>query len=155
MIKKIRNLQKGFTLVELLIVIAIIGILSALLMANFIGVRQRARDAQRKADLRQIQSASELYRSDLGAYPDNTKLSSCGGQLDDGGNPAAIYMKKIPCDPLDNTTPYYYAKNGQDYDLIACLENLSDLQADQNQTNGTNNDTICTISKASITFNSP
>ena len=61
---KILGLKKGFTLVELLIVVAIIGILSTLLMANFIGVRQRARDAQRKADLRQIQSALELYRSD-------------------------------------------------------------------------------------------
>ena len=66
--KVIKNI-KGFTLVELLIVIAIIGVLSALLMANFIGVRQRARDAQRKSDLRQMQSALELYRSDLGLYP--------------------------------------------------------------------------------------
>ncbi|MBI2195693.1 MAG: type II secretion system protein [Candidatus Levybacteria bacterium] len=61
--------EKGFTLVELLIVIAIIGVLTTLLMANFIGVRQRARDAQRKSDLRQIQSALELYRSDQGSYP--------------------------------------------------------------------------------------
>src|SRR5690348_7093470 len=65
----ISTFQKGFTLVELLIVIAIIGILSTLLMTNFIGVRQRARDAQRKADVRQIQSALELYRADNGSYP--------------------------------------------------------------------------------------
>lgn len=151
MIKKFKNYSKGFTLIELLIVIAIIGILSSLLMANFIGVRQRARDAQRKADLRQIQSALELYRSDMSSYP--SSLPSCGSQLDNGGSPATVYMKNIPCDPLTKTG-YSYTLSNQDYDLIGCLENTSDSQADKNS-GGSNNDTVCTSSKASFTLNSP
>jgi general secretion pathway protein G len=94
---KIRNFNKGFTLIELLIVIAIIGVLSTLLMANFIGVRQRARDAQRKSDIRQIQAALEIYRSDSGAYPPTGSFPSpCGSPLASGGS---TYMQKIPCDP--------------------------------------------------------
>ena len=74
--KKIYNSKKGFTLIELLVVIGIIGILSGLLMANFIGVRQRSRDGTRKSNLSQIQSAVELYRSDQGSYP--SPLPACG-----------------------------------------------------------------------------
>ena len=62
---------KGFTLIELLVAISIIGVLSSFLLANFVGIRQRARDGVRKSDLRQIQSALELYRSDQSKYPDS------------------------------------------------------------------------------------
>lgn len=119
---------KGFTLVELLIVIAIIGVLSALLMANFIGVRQRARDAQRKSDLRQIQAALELYRSDLGGYPDEAALVF-GGQLANtsAGNDT-VYMQKVPTDPINSSYPYSYVSDGSSYSLVACLENASDSQ---------------------------
>lgn len=140
---KIKNFSKGFTLVELLIVIAIIGVLSALLMANFIGVRQRARDAQRKADLRQIQSALELYRSDNGSYPigNYAALSNCTGKL---GNPACTttYMQKLPADPLGGTATYYYnSAAGTTYTIRACLENSADKDIDTSTNNcGKNND---------------
>lgn len=131
MINKIKNLQKGFTLIELLIVIAIIGVLSALLMSNFIGVRQRARDAQRKSDLRQIQSALELYRSDLGNYPATNVFPGCNSSF---SNSTTIYMSKVPCDPNDksftgSTGNYYYESDSNGYTLVACLENASDGQA--------------------------
>lgn len=121
----------GFTLIELLIAIAIIGILSSFLLANFVGVRQRARDGVRKSDLRQIQSALELYRSDQGAYPASGVLNTCGGQFTDGGSPAVIYMQKVPCDP--STSDHYdYSSPGANvrYSIVACLENKNDLQKD-------------------------
>lgn len=121
--------QRGFTLIELLIVFVIIGVLATLLTANYIGVRQRARDAQRKADLRQIQSALEIYRSDNGTYP-TTSLPRCGSSLTGGSGPTT-YMQKIPCDPLDVGGSYTYpTSNGTTYSLIACLENKSDSQKD-------------------------
>lgn len=131
--------EHGFTLIELLVVVAIIGILSALLMSNFIGVRQRARDAQRKSDLRQIQSALELYRADYGSYP--TYASStlpCGtsSSIDQDGIIAtappsgkSVYMQSIPCDPL-SSTGYTYSTSSSGYSVIACLENGSDSQKD-------------------------
>jgi general secretion pathway protein G len=133
---KIKNSIRGFTLVELLIVIAIIGVLSTLLMANFIGVRQRARDAQRKSDLRQIQAALEIYRSDNGGYPALVAVGVDGYESDNGtssctGNGTiqlgtTIYMKKIPCDPLGDTYFYIQLNSGGGYSIYACLENSSD-----------------------------
>ena len=129
-INKVKKCGAGFTLVELLIVVGIIGILATLLMANFIGVRQRARDAQRKSDIRQIQSALELYRSDIGSYPGS--FPSCGSALT-GGTPVNTYMQKIPCDPSGSS--YYNGGNyryNQDsvtsYTLGGCLENSADSQ---------------------------
>jgi general secretion pathway protein G len=128
---KLKKTSKGFTLVELLIVVGIIGILATLLMANFIGVRQRARDAQRKSDLRQIQSALELYRSDQGTYPDSLSYSCPESAPLTGGSPANTYMQKIPCDPSGasgyNGGRYYFISSGGiTYTLGACLENTGD-----------------------------
>jgi len=118
--------QRGFTLIELLIVISIIGIVATLLMANFVGVRQRGRDAQRKSDLRQIQSALELYRADQGSYPN--PLPSCDTSLVVG---SSTYMQKIPCDPINNAPyVYVYSSDGTTYAIIACLENVNDSQKD-------------------------
>src|SRR5437588_640087 len=71
--------SKGFTLIELLVVIAIIGILATIVMVNVLSVRSRARDTQRKSDIRQIQSALELYRADQGSYPNG--LPACNSAL--------------------------------------------------------------------------
>lgn len=121
--------KKGFTLIELLIVIAIIGVLSSLLMANFIGIRERARDTQRKSDLRQLQSALEMYRSDSvdGLYPLTADITSCGEDvpLESTGQ---VYMKEIPCDPSGGG--YDYVSDGLTYTITACLENEADSQAE-------------------------
>jgi general secretion pathway protein G len=61
--------KKGFTLVELLVVIAIIGLLSTLAVVSFGSAREKARDARRISDIRQIQTALELYFADQGVYP--------------------------------------------------------------------------------------
>lgn len=131
-IMKIFKNNKGFTLVELLIVIAIIGVLSTLLTANFIGVRQRSRDATRKSNLRQIQSALELYRSDQGSYP--TSVPNCTSSLMSPDCSSTTYMQKVPTDPNGTSAPnggfYYYVSNGTTYSIIACLENQNDSDKD-------------------------
>lgn len=60
---------KGFTLVELLVVIAIIGLLSTLAVVALGSARSKARDARRISDIKQIQTALELYQADQGTYP--------------------------------------------------------------------------------------
>lgn len=127
---EIQNPMKGFTLVELLIVISIIGVLTTLLLANFIGVRQRARDAQRKSDLRQIQSALELFRSDQASYPQT--LPNCNNSIKSPDCATSTYMQNVPRDPMGssyyNGGKYFFSSNGTTYTLGACLENSSDPQ---------------------------
>jgi general secretion pathway protein G len=125
-------IKKGFTLIELLVVIGILAMLSALLVPNFMGARERARDAQRKSDLKQIQKALEMYRQDQSppayptAGPNSNRFGTCGSQF----GSTTVYMNKIPCDPL-GPTPYYYLPNNNDltYTLCACIENKADPEA--------------------------
>lgn len=66
----VKNKQQiGFTIVELLIVIVIIGILAAITIVAYNGTQARARDSQRMTDLRSIQKALELYKVQNGSYP--------------------------------------------------------------------------------------
>ena len=138
--------QKGFTLIELLIVVAIIGVLATLLMANFVGVRQRARDAQRKADLKQMQSALEMFRSDQNSYPTSAQWPTCGNPLSVG---SVVYMATVPCDPLSGWV-YTYVPSGSGYTIYACLENGGDAQKDS-----TTNPTYCSGKAASYHVDNP
>lgn len=142
MIYKLKNISKfkgGFTLIELLIVIIIIGVLATIFFANYLGVRQRARDSQRKSNLRQIQAALELYRYGQGIYP-VSPLATCptGSLTFTSGSTTTTYMKNIPCDSKGisyyNSGNYYYTSGGTSYTLCACLENTNDSQGAANST---------------------
>lgn len=61
--------QKGFTIVELLIVIVVIGILAALVLNTFSGAQKRARDTERQGDINALATQLEVYYNDNGAYP--------------------------------------------------------------------------------------
>ncbi len=68
--------QEGFTIVELLIVIVVIGILATLVIITFSGIQQRARDTQRQTDINGIQGHVEAYYADTGTYPTLAMINS-------------------------------------------------------------------------------
>ena len=101
--------QKGFTLIELLVAITIMGVLVAIALVSFQGARRSARDGKRKADLEQIRSGLEMFRSDspTGDYP--LILGGLGGYL------------TVPNDPVSGVS-YSYFPSGPNYFLCAELE---------------------------------
>lgn len=65
----IKSKQQGFTIVELLIVIVVIGILAALVITTFTGIQKKARDTERQTDIKAVHSQLEAYYAQNGSYP--------------------------------------------------------------------------------------
>lgn len=145
----LRNKKTGFTLIELLVVIAIIGLLSTLAVVALNSARSKARDAKRVADVKQVQTALELYFNDAQGYPvvaspgvvlgaaAQTVLcwgaAAAGGGLDDGfrTNVAAcdtvntVYMGLVPSNPTPNGVPYTYIGTASNYSITLNLEGVT------------------------------
>jgi type II secretion system protein G len=130
---RVRKTRRGFTLIELLVVIAIIGLLSTIVMVFYGNAREKARDSRRLADLKQMQTALELYYTDIGDYPAGTGVTlgtadyAC---LNNTGwhvtGCADAYMGNVPADPSGGT--YVYTVASTSYAVDAALEgNLSGL----------------------------
>ncbi len=114
----------GFTLIELMIVIAILGVLTAMISGNFITSLKKGRDARRKGDLEQIQRALEMYYEDKKAYP--TFIFPFGGKFCETAACAAtekVYMQKVSNDPISSKSYEYVSSDGTNYKMYACLEN--------------------------------
>ncbi len=113
------NLTEGFTLIEILVVATIIGLLTTVGATGFQSVTRGGRDALRKADLEQIRSAMEIYKSENNHYPTPT-----------GGFPdiSSDYINPYPDDPKPSIYKYYYNQTTSlDYELCAHLENGNDI----------------------------
>ena len=148
--------KKGFTLIELLVVVAILGLLSSVVLVSLDSARAKARDARRKSDIKQIQTALALYYNTNGYYPPCAPAEtnsiwwfSTDPTWKDGKGCLATALKpfipNLPLDPKNNATrtfdngnnySYFYGATPevtgklpvkpQDYDLGANLEVKTD-----------------------------
>ena len=117
--------RSGFTLIELMVIIIIIGLLAATAIVTLANAQRKSRDAKRLADLRELQKTIETIHTETGTYPladaaDNATWA-------DFGNAIADYITSVPIDP-DNDDPndyiYTYGTNdaGTEYVIAARLE---------------------------------
>ena len=124
--------KKGFTLIELLVVIAIIGLLSTLAVIALTNARQKSRDAKRVSDIKQLQSALELYYNDASGYPPNASIQGTCLSYNNGSGgfestcqaSGATYMNIVPTNPRPNGIDYVYDVSAEydTYDLTYKLE---------------------------------
>jgi len=146
--------RRGFTILELLVVMAIIGILAAIGLASYPGVQQKARDARRKSDLASLARGMEMFYNDYGRYPVITAASDMGTSIPAAdlaagliwGHPwivnNVIYMSEIPSDPNINNYRYHHLRvtgttvvtpaagtNANGYWMLAHIENEEDAAA--------------------------
>lgn len=131
------NNFKGFTLVELLVVMAILGVLATLIVGGFRTAQLRGRDGQRKSDLKNIANALEIYYSDYGVYPPSASglilgctapTEACSWGSDQFADiKGTVYFKTLPVDPNQDQNYYYRAfSTNKKFQLYAHLENTED-----------------------------
>jgi general secretion pathway protein G len=145
-----RKFNKGFTLIELLVVIAIIGLLSTLAVVALNSARQKSRDSKRVADIKQIQTALELYFAEQNGYPvaadpinlgEAGQIALCSTGWEDACGVATVYMGLVPDGPLPNDgcvdEDYVYtAATSSSYTIDFCLGgSVGDLAAGVHEAN--------------------
>ncbi|OYW85007.1 hypothetical protein B7Z17_03075 [Candidatus Saccharibacteria bacterium 32-49-10] len=118
-----RTRSRGFTIVELLIVIVVIAILAAITIVAFNGVQQRARDSARATSLAAITKALELYYADNGQYPLGSGSSTINGSWSTSADASwqnladqlRPYLATLPVDPQG--TPGVPGMSGSGYNF--------------------------------------
>lgn len=117
--------RTGFTLIEILVVITIISLLATVGAGSYTTLTKHSFDSRRKADLEQIRSALEMWKSNNGVYPSTVPL---GLTLTDGTN---TYLQKVPNDPKAPTRVYNIVVTSSNYTLGADIENEAAASSDQ------------------------
>jgi len=114
------NRQKGFTLIEILVVVMILGLLISLAAPRLIGRTDDAKVVKARADIAAVEQALALYKLDSGNFPTSEQgLEALVSEPSTGDAPRnwreGGYMERVPLDPWDY--PYLYAGDGRSYVL--------------------------------------
>lgn len=120
MVQTRRRRQSGFTLIEVMVVVAILAILAAVIVPRVMDEPAKARTAKVKQDLRAIESALDLYKLDNYRYPTTDQgLEALVNPPSSGPEPKNYkdggYLRKLPEDPWGN--PYQYLHPGEHGEL--------------------------------------
>ncbi|NKI74123.1 type II secretion system protein GspG [Dickeya sp. CFBP 2040] len=116
--RRIKRVQQGFTLLEVMVVIVIIGLMATLVLPNIMGSKQRANIQKAKADISAIENALEMYHLDHNRFPEQSEGLSAlteGAGKENSENLSSSYIRDLPKDPWGHD--YYYANPGRHKDV--------------------------------------
>jgi general secretion pathway protein G len=120
--EKMRRSQGGFTLIELMVVILIIGLLATIVVQSLRGATDKAKRVKAEADISEIKTALDRYYLDVGSYPRVEQglqalvsAPNTGNVSQGGGDYQGPYLEKLPPDPWGNQ--YVYQSDGNGYVL--------------------------------------
>lgn len=141
--------SKGFSLIELLVVVAIIGFLSAIGMAVYADVQAKSRDAKRKADIDSIAKVLEIHRNDANNY-EPLRISWFGSSA---GIPATDPKGKQYCIQSNNTGTAIADATSASWSGNTCTGSYTAVAADSTPTSGHTTWKVCTLLE--VPANSP
>ena len=114
---------QGMSMIEILIVVAIMAVLSTVMISGMKKQISKAQDARRKADIGNLRKAFEEYYDDNESYPDLAVLANCGSAA------LSPYLREIPCDPEDESSYVGFSLAGDwgaGFRILTKLSNLND-----------------------------
>ncbi len=121
-----KNSGRGFTLIELMVVIVILGILAGLIVPRIMGRPEEAKQLKAKMQIESIETALKLYKLDSGMYPDTEQGLQALVELPDTGTLPKKWRKggylekgRLPKDPWGNEFIYLCPGVHDDYDIIS------------------------------------
>lgn len=122
-----QNSQAGFTLIELMVVIIILGVLAGMIIPRVMGRPDEARQAKAKIQIESLESALKLYKLDIGGYPTTEQGLQALVEAPTAGNLPKNWRQggylekgKVPKDPWGNDFVYVSPGSHSDFDL-SCL----------------------------------
>lgn len=114
-----RQDEEGFSLIELMVVIVIIGLLTTVVVVNVLPSQDRAMVEKARADVRLIEQALEMYRMDTLKYPSLEDGIDVLVQAPKGGLRTEGYIKSLPKDPWGNSYQYLFPGEHSKFDVFS------------------------------------
>jgi len=117
-----RRREAGFTLIEIMVVIVILGLLAALVVPKLVGRTEEAKRTQTRVQIKNIQQAMELFKLDNGFFPSTDQGLEALVRMPEAGRIAKNYRKggyleRVPKDPWGNPFVYVFPGQHGDYDI--------------------------------------
>lgn len=121
-LSQIRDRRKGFTLVELLVVIVVLAVLAAIVLPKFMDSSARSKEASLKTDLKLVRNAVATFQADIGKYPssledlvetDKAKVKDKDGNVVAANDWHGPYLESLPTDPISGNDFDYTAATGK------------------------------------------
>lgn len=119
-----KPLQRGFSLIEILVVVVILGILGAAVAPRLFEQADKAKVTRAKTDIAKLDTLLELYKTQTGVFPSTEQglyalVKKPAGDPEPRNYPQNGYMKKLPKDPWGNEYYYIYPGEHGPYDIFS------------------------------------